>query len=68
MGDHSSRSSSAEHRNLPFNGMFDVQLQVILLYSQKHEGNHAATECIGGHFNETSAGFSMLLHVCGMGC
>ena len=68
MGDHSSHSSSAWHKNLPFDGLFDVELQVILLYSQKHEGNHAATECIGGRFNESSAGFSMLLHVCVMGC
>ena len=57
-------SSFASHTNLPFNGLLYAELQVILLYSQKHEGNHVATECIGGHFNETGTSSSMLLHVC----
>ena len=34
------------------------------LKSPQHEGNRAVTESIGGHFNETSASLTMLLHLC----
>ena len=37
------------------------------LYGHEHEGNRAATECIGGNFNEVITSLSMLLHLCGMG-
>jgi hypothetical protein len=63
MGLHSSRPSFALHKNLPLNGLLYTELHVILLYSQKHEGHRAATECISSHFNETGTSLFMLLHV-----
>jgi len=64
MGLHSSRPCPDMHKDLPSNGMLYTEFQVIPLYSHKHEGNRAVTESIGGHFNETSASLTMLLHLC----
>jgi len=66
MGLHSSHLRPAMHENLPSDGLLYAELQVISLYSHKHEGNHAAAECISSDFNETSTSLSMLLHLCRM--
>ena len=52
------------HKNLPFNGSINVQLQTILLYCHEHEGNHATAECIGRFFNEISTPSARLVHFC----
>jgi hypothetical protein len=51
------------HENLPSDGLLYTELQVIPLYSHKHEGNRAATELIGSQVNEISTSLSMLLHL-----
>ena len=63
MGLHSSRPCPSIHKNLPFDGLLYTKLQVIFLYGHKHEHNDAATECIGGRFNEISTSLSMFLHL-----
>ena len=67
MGLHSSRPCPAMDNYLPCNGLLYAELQVIPLYGHEHESNHAATECIGGNFNETITSLSMLLHHCRTG-
>ena len=63
MGLNSSHPPFALHKDLPFNGLLYAELQIIILYSQKHDGHRAATECIRRHFNKTGTSFSMHLHV-----
>ena len=63
MGPHSSRPCPAMHKNIPPNGPLYTKFQVIPLYSHKHEGNRAKSECIGSHFNEISTSLSRLLHL-----
>ena len=62
-GLHSSYAYPTMHKNLPFNGLLYTQPQVISLYGHKHEDDDVVTECIGGHFNETSTSLSMVLHL-----
>ena len=64
MGLHSSPPCHIMHKVLPFKGLLYAELQIILLYSHKHKGNCATTECIGSYFNETNTSLSMLLHLC----
>jgi hypothetical protein len=52
------------HKNLPFNSLPYVQLQITLLYSQEYECNRAARERIGSHFDEISTSLAMLVHFC----
>jgi hypothetical protein len=45
--------------------MFYTQLQImILLYSQQHQGNYTATECIGSHFNKAITLLAGFVHPC----
>jgi hypothetical protein len=50
------------HKNLPFNGLLYVQLQIILLYSQEYQCNRAARKGIGGHFEQISTPLATLVH------
>jgi hypothetical protein len=52
-------------RNLPLNCLFYVQLQIVLLDSQEHEGNDAARELIDSLFEKLSTLLVMLVHPCG---
>jgi hypothetical protein len=51
--------------NLPSNCLFYVQLQILLLDSQEHEGNDAARELIDSLFEKLSTLLVMLVHPCG---
>ena len=55
-------SSLTIHKNLPFDGLLDAQLQVILLYSHEHERNHTATKCVGCQFNKIINSFARHVH------
>ena len=57
----------ADYENSPSDGLLYAELEVIALYSQKHEGNCTRTECIGSHFNEISTPLIMLVHSYGTG-
>jgi hypothetical protein len=50
------------HKNLPYDGLFYVQLQTILLNSEEYECNRAARKRIGGHFEQVSTSLAMLVH------
>ena len=63
MGPRSFRPRPPVHKDLPFNGLLYIELQVVSLYGHKHEANDAVTQCIGRHFNQTSTSLSMLLHL-----
>jgi hypothetical protein len=52
-------------RNLLLNCLFYVQLQIVLLDSQEHEGNDAARELIDSLFEKLSTRLVMLVHPCG---
>jgi hypothetical protein len=51
--------------NLPSNCLFDVQLQILLLDSQEHEGNDAARKLIDSLFKKLGTLLVMLVHPCG---
>ena len=61
---YSSYSHSIICGNLPFNKLLYVQLQIVLLYSQEHEVNNAARECIGSHFDKFTTPPARLVHSC----
>jgi hypothetical protein len=49
---------------VPFDGLIDAQIQIILLYSYEHEGKHAAAECIGSFLDELGTPMARLVHFC----
>jgi hypothetical protein len=52
-------------KNLPSNGIFYTQLQIMArLYSQQHQGNDAVTERIGSHFNKAITLLTGFVHPC----
>jgi hypothetical protein len=64
MGLQSSHSHFIIHGNLPFYSMPYVQLQIVLLYSQEHEVDSAAGECISSLVNKISTTLARLVHSC----
>jgi hypothetical protein len=65
MGLCSPHSTLIIHRNLLSNCLFYVQLQIVLLDSQEHEGNNTAQELIDSLFKKLSTLLIMLVHPCG---
>jgi hypothetical protein len=61
MGRISSHSYPAIYQNLPFDSALNVQLQIILLYSQENERGGAG-KCLGSHVDKTRATFARLVH------
>ena len=63
MGMFSSHSHPIIHLNVPSNGLAYVQLQIILLHSQEHEGNDVVGECVRRLFNQISTSLTRLVHI-----
>jgi hypothetical protein len=63
MGIFSSHSRQIIYLNVPFNGLAYVQLQIILLHSQEHEGNDVVRECVRRLLNQISTSLTRLVHV-----
>ena len=61
MGLSSPRSRITIHKNLPFNSVLYVQLQIILLYSQENERG-AARKCLGSHVDKTRTTLARFVH------
>jgi len=60
----SSHSRPTLLKNLLFNGLVYAQLQIIPLYSHKHEAENVTRERIGSHFDKSSALLAKDLHSC----